>query len=50
VVQLRAEFFNLLNRPNFDVPNNLRGSPAFGRISGTVNDGRIVQLGLRVSY
>jgi len=49
-VQLRAEFFNLFNRANFSNPNGGRGSAAFGQISSTVNDGRIVQFGLRVVF
>jgi hypothetical protein len=49
-VQLRGEFFNLFNRANFGVPNNLHGSPAFGSITGTFNDGRVIQLGLRLSF
>ncbi|MCX6610974.1 MAG: hypothetical protein NTW74_08995, partial [Acidobacteria bacterium] len=49
-VQLRGELFNLLNRPNFSNPSGLRSSPAFGQISNTVNDGRFIQLGVRVSF
>lgn len=49
-VQLRGELFNLLNRPNFSNPSGLRGAPAFGQISNTVNDGRFIQLGVRVSF
>jgi hypothetical protein len=49
-LQFRAELFNLFNRPNFGLPNNQRGNAAFGRIASTVNDGRIVQLGLRLTY
>jgi len=49
-LQLRGEFFNLLNRPNFGLPNGQRGNPAFGQINSTVGDGRVVQLGLRLTY
>ena len=45
--QFRAEFFNLLNRPNFNLPDSFLGSPAFGRVlsAGTP---RRVQLGLKL--
>lgn len=49
-VQLRGEFLNLFNRANFGLPNGSRGSAAFGKISDTVNDGRIAQLGLRFVF
>jgi len=49
-VQLRSEFLNALNRANFSLPNTSRGSGSFGKISGTMNDGRIVQIGLRVVF
>lgn len=49
-LQIRGEFFNLLNRPNFAMPNGQRGNPAFGQISNTVNDARVVQLGLKLTY
>ncbi|HVF88225.1 MAG TPA: TonB-dependent receptor, partial [Pyrinomonadaceae bacterium] len=31
-LQLRAEVFNLFNRPNFNLPDNFLGSPTFGQI------------------
>ena len=49
-VQFRGEFFNLLNRANFGQPNGSQGSAAFGMISGTVNSGRYIQIGLRLVY
>jgi len=49
-VQLRGDFFNILNHPNFGLPNNQRGNNAFGAINSTVNDGRVVQLGLKVNF
>jgi len=47
-VQLRAEAFNLSNTPQFDEPQrNLTALP-FGKITNTLNDGRIFQVGFRL--
>jgi hypothetical protein len=46
---LRAEAFNLTNRPQFDEPQRNLSSPAFGKITNTLNDGRVLQLGIRVT-
>lgn len=48
--QLRFEAFNLSNTPQFDQPQHNLSSPAFGRITNTLNDGRILQAGLRLSF
>jgi hypothetical protein len=45
---LRGEAFNLSNTPQFDEPQRNLSSPAFGKITNTLNDGRIFQLGLRI--
>ena len=59
-----ASFFNLLNHPNFDLPNNNYSAGNFGTISATVSPattpygaflsvpltGRIVQLNARMSF
>ncbi|HZR67077.1 MAG TPA: carboxypeptidase-like regulatory domain-containing protein [Terriglobales bacterium] len=55
-LQFRAEFFNLFNHPQF----YLQGfggsgeqdinSPSFGIVNGTVNNPRLVQFGLRLSF
>ncbi|MBS1824805.1 MAG: TonB-dependent receptor [Acidobacteria bacterium] len=47
-VQFRAEAFNLGNHPQFDEPNRNLNATAFGKITNTLNDGRIFQLGLRL--
>lgn len=58
-VQFRAEFFNLLNRANFDTPSLVAFSGvgevedplgSFGIIRDTVTDSRQIQLGLRISF
>ncbi len=49
-VEFRAEMFNLTNTPGFAQPNGSFGSPAFGSISATFTDPRVVQFGLRLSY
>ncbi len=48
-VQLRAEAFNLLNRTNFDLPDNFFGSPTFGQILSAAAP-RHVQFGVRVMF
>jgi hypothetical protein len=48
-VELRAEFFNLLNRTNFRAPNGNRSAAAFGTITSTY-DPRQAQLGVKVLF
>ena len=53
-LQFRAEFFNLFNHPNFDLPDVFVGSPTFGRIfsarSGLPGDARQVQFALKLIF
>lgn len=49
-IQFRAEFFNLFNTPQFDLPNGSIGSPAAGRITSVVGNPRQTQLGLRLVF
>ncbi|MCS7314809.1 MAG: hypothetical protein RMI94_00830 [Bryobacterales bacterium] len=44
----RAEAYNLCNHPQFDEPQRNLSSPSFGRITNTLNYGRVLQLGLRL--
>lgn len=44
-----VDAFNVLNRANYQVPNNIITSPTFGRPTA-VNDPRQLQLGLRVQF
>jgi hypothetical protein len=48
-LQVRAEFFNSMNTPQFSVPGRTVGNADFGRIAGT-GPAREVQLGLRYSF
>jgi outer membrane receptor protein involved in Fe transport len=43
-VVIRGEFFNVFNHPNFGPPQANIQSTAFGTITSTVNDPRVVQL------
>lgn len=45
--QFRAEAYNLTNTPQFDEPQRNLSSPAFGKITNALNDGRVFQLALR---
>jgi hypothetical protein len=48
-VELRGEFFNLLNHSNFRAPNGNRSQAAFGTITQTY-DQRQIQLGVKVNF
>jgi hypothetical protein len=47
-VIVRGEAYNVTNTPQFDEPQRNLSSPSFGRITNTLNDGRVLQLGLRI--
>jgi len=48
-VETILDAFNVLNRANYQVPNNSFGSPTFGKPTA-VNDPRQLQLGLRLLF
>lgn len=48
--EFRALAYNVLNRPNFGLPNSTRSSPVFGRITATSHDGRVVEFGLKFIF
>jgi len=43
-IELRCEFFNLLNHTNFSNPNSTLSSPLFGEILSTASNSRQIQL------
>lgn len=48
-LQLRAEFFNALNTPNFQGLNIFFGTPGFGQIASARN-GREIQFGIKLLF
>jgi hypothetical protein len=49
-LETRGEFFNALNRVNYDVPNRFVNTAGFGTITGVMSPGRQIQLSARVSF
>jgi len=48
-LELRAEFFNLFNRANFDLPNAVADSAQFGRIF-SAGPARQIQFGIKFDF
>jgi len=49
-VQFRAEFFNILNHPQFANPDTNFTSATFGVISSTAVNPRVTQLALKLLF
>jgi hypothetical protein len=49
-VELRGEFFNAPNRPNFGQPGTTLRTPTYGVISGTRIDNRQIQVAMKYSF
>jgi len=50
-LNFRAEFFNLFNHAQFGLPVNDTNAPGgFGAVNSTVNNPRVVQLGLKLTF
>lgn len=49
-LQLRWELFNVLNHPNFQVPQHLLGLSDTGRIRSTAGEGREMQFAARLTF
>ena len=48
-MDLRSEFYNVLNHANFNAPGRVLGSPEFGVVT-TARPGRTAQLSARISF
>ena len=49
-LNFRAEFFNLFNHPQYGMPINDINESGFGAVNSTVNNPRLVQLALKLSF
>ena len=49
-LEFRSEFFNVLNHPNFGLPNATVNSPQFGTVGRTSTTSRQIQFGVRFQY
>ena len=49
-LDFRAEFFNLFNHPQFGLPINNIAGPGFGSVDSTVNNPRLIQFALKLTF
>jgi hypothetical protein len=49
-LNFRAEFFNLFNHAQFGLPVNDISAPGFGSVFYTVNNPRVIQFGLKLTF
>ena len=49
-LNFRAEFFNLFNHAQFGMPVNDISAPGFGAVNSTVNNPRLVQFALKLTF
>ena len=53
-LQLRGDFFNLFNHPNFDIPSHVLGASTFGEVLSSNAYGnkppRQIQVSVRYSF
>jgi len=51
-LNFRAEFFNLFNHPQYGMPINdiNEGTSLFGKVNSTVNNPRLIQLALKLTF
>jgi hypothetical protein len=49
-LNFRAEFFNLFNHAQFGLPVNDISAPGFGAVNSTVNNPRLVQFALKLTF
>jgi hypothetical protein len=49
-LNFRAEFFNLFNHAQFGMPVNDLNAPGFGTVNSTVNNPRLIQFGLKLTF
>ena len=49
-LEFRTEFFNIANIVQYGPPNAQFGTGSFGKVSGAVNNPRLIQFGLRFSF
>jgi hypothetical protein len=49
-IEVRTDFFNILNRANFGLPVRTIGTPGFGTSVDTVNPARIIQFAVKYSF